>query len=817
MLNRSASLNERWQFHCDGSVISISATPNCSFIAAATVGRSLYLLDSDGQVVWKKGGSELDHEGWSTAISSDGSTIAVGTANKIPSNGTLYVYNTRGDLIFTKTLGAPVWSVSLSHDGQVLAATCWDGKAYRFKKHRSGYKQTHIHTEKTSKGLYGICLSESGHIAVLSAYDTALVILNEQWNEVARTECTAGLYNVDLAEDAGLAIAGLREGAFLLVNQSDRQSQSIKIRGCARPICGVAITRSGDIFICGSFDGWVYVVNRRGIPLGRMETNGEVWSVACSDDAALFCIASGDHTVRLIENQCSVAPVREISQLESAAMNGGADLEVKLDRLVRLYSRYGLHEYGYTVLRDCQEIATDTILLCKACAALLQEAIKVTDCNYWAHYELGLIAQEEKRHGEAIAHFQYAARNPTFTSRAMTRCAESFSSKQLMTATASCYRRARAQEIDAESKRVLYNLGRSYEDTKQWKEAISHLQLLSSWDIAYRNIWVRLENLLAVHGTTSQDSPPERTDYTGITISLLGPDSPREVDEILKGILEARTAEVLILPKERERISTIVHKLRANERFCRGITGTGLDYNQELFLKYDYALPEDETKKFLETVNLFYLLGDFKPSVTLDIGSATGRYPMLMKWLGANAYGIDIEPRAIKYAKRISKGDEWPHYEVADACKLPYKKGKFNLVTCMMGTFAHISLSEQQSVLCQIFKALKPGGYVAISTWDMECDHLAYLSIYNEKQKETIRKNSPSSNNMKQMLETAGFENVQLRPFCMLPQIVIYDLGTENLRSGDIQLVAQADLAVRALYPEKRGEMFLSFGKKPKI
>jgi hypothetical protein len=49
----------------------------------------------------------------------------------------------------------------------------------------------------------------------------------------------------------------------------------------------------------------------------------------------------------------------------------------------------------------------------------------------------------------------------------------------------------------------------------------------------------------------------------------------------------------------------------------------------------------------------------------------------------------------------------------------------------------------------------------------------------------------------------------------MLPQIAVYDLGIENLRSGDIQLAAQADLAVRSLYPEKHGEMFIAFARKP--
>lgn len=154
MLTRDSSLNERWKYQCDGSVISVSATPNCSLITAATVGRRVYLFTSDGEVVWVT--PTLDHECWSTAISSDGSVVAVGTANKKPADGTIYVFDARGESIFTKRLDAPVWSVSLSHDGSVLAATCWNGKAYKYIRTHNGYKAGGEFNGKNSQGLYGI-------------------------------------------------------------------------------------------------------------------------------------------------------------------------------------------------------------------------------------------------------------------------------------------------------------------------------------------------------------------------------------------------------------------------------------------------------------------------------------------------------------------------------------------------------------------------------------------------------------------------------------------------------------------------------------
>ena len=816
MLHRSGCLTERWQFRCDDAVISIAATANCSTIAATTVGKSLYLLNSEGTELWRK--TSLDHEGWSTAVSADGTTVAVGTACKNPADGTVYVYNSQGDQLLVEELNSPVWSLSLSHDGATLAANCWSGKSYKFTRDCCRYRLTSVYDSRSPSGLYGVKLSQDGEAAYLCAYDSAIIVLDAEWQERMRYDCPNGAYNIDLAENEEALVAGLRQGSLLWIDLRRETSNCLKVFGCERPICGVSMSGDGGLLVCGSFDGWVYLINHTGIPLGRLETSGEVWSVVSSHDAARICIASGDHIVRFLENYCSAAPHKEISVFEGAiSSRSSVELKSGLEKLLRLYSQYGVYEYGYLRLQAIKDQHPSVAwpAFDNSCAELLKSAIRFSENNHWAHYELGILAQQQSRHRDAIFHFQHAARDSAYTSKAMTNCAASFSAEKLPTATAACYRRAREQQIDSGTKQVLYNLGNSYEEMHQWDGAISHFQLLASWDIDYRDIWDRLERLIPI----SEQSPPpvnkERSNFTSLTIGLIGPNAPKhDIADELKSVIQARTAEVLIRPSERERVAHIIQELRSNQRFCRGITGTGLDYDQELFFKYDYALPEDETKKFLETVNLIYLLGESTPTVTLDIGSATGRYPTLMRAIGAKSYGVDIEPKAIRYAMTKVEDSEFPKYVVGDARNLPFTSMRFNLVTCMMGTFSHVPRSNQPSTLEQVFDILLPGGHVAVSTWDMDCTHLSYLSIYNERQKDIIRQNTPSIGRMHELLTAAGFEEVQIRPFCMLPQIAVYDLGIENLRSDDIQLAAQADLAVRSLYPEKHGEMFIAFGKK---
>ncbi|MCL5020772.1 MAG: hypothetical protein M1339_03735, partial [Bacteroidetes bacterium] len=96
---------------------------------------------------------------------------------------------------------------------------------------------------------------------------------------------------------------------------------------------------------------------------------------------------------------------------------------------------------------------------------------------------------------------------------------------------------------------------------------------------------------------------------------------------------------------------------------------------------------------------------------------------------------------------------------------------------------------------------------------DTECPHLAYLSIYDEAQKERIRENSRTRLEMTNLLTEAGFLDVKTIPFAMLPETVVYDLGIEQMMSSDLAIAVQADLAARALFPDRHGEMFLAIGK----
>nr|WP_094607898.1 class I SAM-dependent methyltransferase [Sporomusa acidovorans]OZC22135.1 demethylmenaquinone methyltransferase [Sporomusa acidovorans DSM 3132] len=150
------------------------------------------------------------------------------------------------------------------------------------------------------------------------------------------------------------------------------------------------------------------------------------------------------------------------------------------------------------------------------------------------------------------------------------------------------------------------------------------------------------------------------------------------------------------------------------------MTNQVLNYNTRSYLKYDHLPPEDEIKKKLEMANILRILDDYKQiKLALDIGAATGRYPMMLKTKGIETIGIDKEYDAMMYAQKKKTDSEFPFFSVSDAIELPFHQNVFDLITCMMGTFAHFNSKSQPDICKEIVRVLKPGGLFILSTWDI--------------------------------------------------------------------------------------------------
>ncbi len=819
----------------DSDVISVAATANFSTICACTTGRTLYLIDgrqrSTGASIALKKKSELDGEAWATAITDDASRVAVGTAHKNPAKGRVYVFDHDLNQMYCDHVETPVWSVGFSGDGQWLVAATWGNLlySYQFKPKKGTYERAAVFTVDGGHGLYGAKVTRDGRFCSVVSYDHGVYLLNLHAEEISSwCEMKDGLYNVAIGHSPEEVVVGTRSGGVLRLRWN-RNGEFIPPTDADvstfsdRPIYGVATSEGGWLTASGSSGGKLYLTDRAGKVLWDWQSRGEIWSTAISSSGSLICVGSGDHTVTLLRNNCDNAARQEMHHAEPTL---AADNSAAMQYCLSLYRRYGLLEYG------CRQIETAEGLKFQDRARVLKEflegCIRSDAATPYVHFRLAEVLFQQGDSQAAIGHYQHASADDTLRSLAQRRLASCFEKESHQTAASSAWRQSRNLHLDAEAYHTLFMIGRSYEDEGQWANAAKVFEMIVARDKDHRRVWEGLRQV-----TNNHTNRAPRINTTGVTVSLTSDDVIRAVDNVLAEVRTARQRERGYTGHDQTARSETARRLFEDEAFSAGVRRDygALAYSEQGFLRYDFGLPEDEIKKFLETVNAAPIFDELVTDLakeksmlkSLDIGSATGRYPTLLRGRRFESYGLDVEEKAVKYAnkkKELAGGGDFPRYVCGDARQLDgHRKelpiGDFHLLTCMMGTFEHLKPNEQVVVLKHMYTALRTGGRCVISIWDVECPHLAYLSMYDEAQRVTFNKHARTQSDMKELMQKTGFEQVKVVPFALLPQSVFYDLGVAQLEQSDIQIIVHADLVLHKLYPRRHGEMFLVIGRKP--
>lgn len=95
----------------------------------------------------------------------------------------------------------------------------------------------------------------------------------------------------------------------------------------------------------------------------------------------------------------------------------------------------------------------------------------------------------------------------------------------------------------------------------------------------------------------------------------------------------------------------------------------------------------------------------------LDIGCGTGQQTVLFTTAGTDVVGIDISAGLVRVAnKKLGQ-----HIcMVSDACRLPFRDGSFDAVSCAGSTINHIP--DYQCFFDEIDRVLKPGGLIFLES-----------------------------------------------------------------------------------------------------
>jgi SAM-dependent methyltransferase len=116
---------------------------------------------------------------------------------------------------------------------------------------------------------------------------------------------------------------------------------------------------------------------------------------------------------------------------------------------------------------------------------------------------------------------------------------------------------------------------------------------------------------------------------------------------------------------------------------------------------------------YIQGLKLRYLLEDLAPirGSCLDIGCGGGNMAKAIKRErpDLSVHGVDVSRSAIDYASRDHQGVE---FRLAEAERLPYKDGQFDVVT-MFDVLEHVA--DPVHVLSEVSRVLRPGGLFHIA------------------------------------------------------------------------------------------------------
>jgi ubiquinone/menaquinone biosynthesis C-methylase UbiE len=121
----------------------------------------------------------------------------------------------------------------------------------------------------------------------------------------------------------------------------------------------------------------------------------------------------------------------------------------------------------------------------------------------------------------------------------------------------------------------------------------------------------------------------------------------------------------------------------------------------------------DVYRDYVNTPAFLAMLPDVAGLCGLDIGCGEGQNTRLVARRGARMTAMDIAATFLAYARRTE--DEEPlgiAYQCASAVSLPFPDASFDFA---MATMSFMDIPEQDKVVSEAYRVLKPGGFLQFS------------------------------------------------------------------------------------------------------
>lgn len=155
---------------------------------------------------------------------------------------------------------------------------------------------------------------------------------------------------------------------------------------------------------------------------------------------------------------------------------------------------------------------------------------------------------------------------------------------------------------------------------------------------------------------------------------------------------------------------------------------------------------------------------DFRGKSVLDIGCGAGGIDvMLVKDLGAGyVCGIDVEDTVLANARaRAEKSGLSDRIGVVKVVPgpLPFPPGSFDIV---FSKDSIVHIPDKHSLMCDVFRVLKPGGWFVASDWLIGHDHEPSQLMKDYIASEGLDFGMASPGRYRDALEKAGFQDITI-------------------------------------------------------
>jgi len=153
---------------------------------------------------------------------------------------------------------------------------------------------------------------------------------------------------------------------------------------------------------------------------------------------------------------------------------------------------------------------------------------------------------------------------------------------------------------------------------------------------------------------------------------------------------------------------------------------------------------------------------DLRDRLVLDIGCGLGGFDILLAGkYGARVLGLDVEAPLVERARlRVSRAGLADRVDLRHVApgSLPFPNAYFDVV---FGKDSWIHIQDKRSFFGEVFRVLKPGGYLAAGDW-LRSERPYDKDMYYFFEMEGLTYHMDTLENYGALLRETGFEQVQL-------------------------------------------------------